>query len=169
MLDPYNPEGSTRHVRFTTSKQIRWETDPELCHINWAVCDSGWEAEFCRIVEAHPRVRAYVKNHNLGLEIPYRYGSTTRRYWPDFIVLIDDDHGEDDPLHLLIEIKGYRREDAKIKKETTETCWIEAVNRLRTFGRWKFSEFTSLGTMDADFQAVAGRAFQQTIDSVLTA
>ena len=169
VLDPYNPEGSTRHVRFTTSKQTRWETDPELCHINWAVCDSGWEAEFCRIVEAHPRVRAYVKNHNLGLEIPYRYGSTTRRYWPDFIVLVDDDHGENDPLHLLIEIKGYRREDAKIKKETTETCWIEAVNRLRTFGRWKFSEFTSLGTMDADFQAVAGHAFQQTIDSVLTA
>ena len=97
MLDPYNPEGSTRHVRFTTSKQIRWETDPELCHVNWAVCDSGWEAEFCRIVEAHPRVRAYVKNHNLGLEIPYRYGSTTRRYWPDFIVLIDDDHGERRP------------------------------------------------------------------------
>ena len=29
-------------------------------------CDSDWEAEFCRVVEAHPRVRAYVKNQNLG-------------------------------------------------------------------------------------------------------
>ena len=38
-------------------------------------CDSDWEAEFCRVAEAHPRVRAYVKNHNLGLEVPYRYGS----------------------------------------------------------------------------------------------
>ena len=116
VLDPYNPEGSTRQVEFTTSKQTRWKTDPELCHVNWAVCDSGWEAEFCRFVEAHPRVRAYVKNHNLGLEIPYRYGSTTRRHWPDFIVLVDDNQAENDPLHLLIEIKGYRREDAKIKE-----------------------------------------------------
>ena len=42
------------------------------------VCDSDWEAEFCRVAEAHPRVRAYVKNQNLGLEVPYRYGSRRR-------------------------------------------------------------------------------------------
>ena len=28
VLDPYNPSGSTRHVRFTTSKRTRWQTDP---------------------------------------------------------------------------------------------------------------------------------------------
>ena len=39
------------------------------------ILDSDWEAEFCRVAEAHPRVRAYVKNHNLGFEVPYRYGS----------------------------------------------------------------------------------------------
>ena len=44
--------------------------------------------------------------------MPYRYGSETRQYLPDFIVLVDDGHG-DDLLHLIIEIKGYRREDAK--------------------------------------------------------
>ena len=27
MLDPYNPTGSTNHVRFNTSKTDRWETD----------------------------------------------------------------------------------------------------------------------------------------------
>ncbi len=62
ILDPYNPAGSTRYVNFTTSKPTRWQTDPRLCHVNWAVCDSDWEAEFCRVVEKHPRVRAYVKN-----------------------------------------------------------------------------------------------------------
>ena len=71
--------------------------------------DSEWEGEFCRVAESHPRVRAYVKNHNLGLEVPYRYGSETRKYLPDFIVLVDDGHGEDDLLHLVVEIKGYRR------------------------------------------------------------
>lgn len=67
MLDPYNPEGSTRDVRFTTSKKTRWETAGNRCHVNWAVCDSTWEAEFCRVAETHPRVLAYVKNHHLGL------------------------------------------------------------------------------------------------------
>ena len=78
VLDPYNPEGSTRFVNFRTSKQDRWETDGRKCHVNWVILDSDWEAEFCRVAEAHPRVRAYVKNHNLGLEIPYLHGSTKR-------------------------------------------------------------------------------------------
>jgi hypothetical protein len=39
---------------------------------------SEWEAEFCRVAEAHPRVRAYVKNHNLGFEVPYRFGAQAR-------------------------------------------------------------------------------------------
>ena len=100
MLDPYNPTGSTAHVNFNTSKTDRWETDARRCHINWVILDSDWEAEFCRVAEAHPRVRAYVKNHNLGFEVPYRYGSESRRYLPDFIVLVDDGHGDDDLLHL---------------------------------------------------------------------
>ena len=83
------------------------------------------------MAEAHPRVRAYVKNHNLGLEVPYRYGSETRKYLPDFIVLVDDGHGADDLLHLVVEIKGYRREDAKEKKSTMETYWVPGVNNLR--------------------------------------
>jgi type III restriction enzyme len=86
------------HVNFNTSKPSRWETDARRCHINWVVLDSGWEAEFCRVAEAHPRVRAYVKNHNLGLEVPYRYGSEMRKYRPDFVVHVDDGHGDDDLL-----------------------------------------------------------------------
>ena len=39
VLDPYNPAGSTRYVRFTTSKRTRWRTDPRRCHVNWAICD----------------------------------------------------------------------------------------------------------------------------------
>ncbi len=144
VLDPYNPSGSTAHVRFNTSKTLRWETDARRCHINWIILDSDWEAEFCRVAEAHPRVRAYVKNHNLGLEVPYRYGSETRKYLPDFIVLVDDGHGAEDLLHLIIEIKGYRREDAKEKKATMETYWVPGVNKLGEFGRWAFKELTEV-------------------------
>jgi type III restriction enzyme len=151
VLDPYNPTGSTIHVNFTTSKRDRWETHPERCHVNWVILDSDWEAEFCRVAESHPRVQAYVKNHNLGLEVPYRYGSETRRYRPDFIVLVDDGH--DDPLHLVVEIKGYRREDAKEKKATMETYWIPGVNNLGQYGRWEFAEFTEVYQIEADFEA----------------
>jgi type III restriction enzyme len=166
LLDPYNPTGSTRHVRFNTSKADRWETSSKSCHINWVILDSDWEAEFCRVAESHPKVRAYVKNHNLGLEVPYRYGSGMRKYLPDFIVLVDDGHGPDDLLHLVVEIKGYRREDAKEKKSTMDTYWVPGVNHLGTYGRWAFAEFTEVYQIEADFKAKVGSEFDKMIDSV---
>ena len=96
-------------------------------------------------------MRAYVKNQGLGLEVPYRSGSTPRTYIPDFIVLLDDGH--DDLLHLIVEIKGYRGEDAKAKKETMETYWIPGVNNLRAYGRWAFAEFTEVYEIQSDFEA----------------
>jgi type III restriction enzyme len=168
MLDPYNPSGSTRYVNFNTSKTDRWETDARRCHINWIILDSDWEAEFCRVAESHQRVKAYVKNHNLGLEVPYRYGSEIRRYIPDFIVLVDDGHGEDDLLHLIVEIKGYRREDAKEKKATMDTYWVPGVNNLVTFGRWAFAEFTEAYQIEADFKARVEAEFSKMIESVTT-
>jgi type III restriction enzyme len=169
VLDSYNPVGSTAHVRFNTSRLHRWQTDPTKCHVNWAVLDSDWEAEFCRVAEAHPRVTAYVKNHNLGLEVPYRYGSETRRYLPDFIVLVDDGRGDDDPLHLVVEIKGYRREDAKEKKSTMDTYWVSAANNLRTLGRWAFAELTEIYQIDADFKARVDREFDAMLARVVGA
>jgi type III restriction enzyme len=169
VLDPYNPVGSTAHVRFNTSRPHRWETDPTRCHINWVVLDSDWEAEFCRVAESHPRVKAYVKNHNLGLEVPYRYGSEMRRYLPDFIVLVDDGHGSDDLLHLVVEIKGYRREDAKEKKATMDTYWVPAVNNLGTLGRWAFAELTEIYQIESDFKAKVESAFDEMIGRMATA
>jgi len=168
ILDPYNPTGSTIHVNFNTSKKNRWETDPRRCHINWVILDSDWEAEFCRVAESHPRVKAYVKNHNLGLEVPYRYGSEVRKYIPDFIVLVDGGHGEDNLLHLVVEIKGYRREDAKEKKTAMETYWIPGVNKLKQYGRWAFAEFTEVYRIEADFEARVEAEFNKMIDSVTT-
>jgi type III restriction enzyme len=164
VLDPYNPTGSTMLVSFTTSKTSRWETDARRCHINWVILDSDWESEFCRVAESHPRVLAYVKNHNLGLEAPYRYGSETRRYLPDFIVLVDDGCGPDDPLHLIVEIKGYRREDAKEKKAAMDTYWVPGVNNLGSYGRWAFAEFTEAYQIEADFEARIEAEFNKLIE-----
>ncbi len=159
LLDPFNPNGSSRFVNFRTSKESRWRTDPRKCHVNWVILDSDWEAEFCRVAEAHPRVRAYVKNHNLGLEVPYQYGSTARTYIPDFIVQVDDGH--EDPLNLVVEIKGYRGEDARVKKSTMETYWVPAVNNLGEYGRWAFAEFTDVYQIEAEFERLIQRVMSE--------
>ena len=167
VLDPYNPLGSTVHVNFNTTKTSRYETDARRCHINWVILDSDWEAEFCRVAESHPHVKAYVKNHNLGLEVPYRYGSETRTYFPDFIVLVEDGHGKDDLLHLIVEIKGYRREDAKEKKATMDTYWVPGVNNHGRYGRWAFAEFTDVYEMQSDFEAKVEAAFNHMIEKAV--
>ena len=139
VLDAYNPKGSTAEVDFRTSKTNRWRTNPSRCHVNWAICDSDWEAEFCRVAESHARVLAYVKNLGMGFTVPYRMGGGAHRYVPDFILRIDD--GGDAPLHLVAEVKGRRGEDAKIKAQAMRAFWVPGVNALGTFGRWDFAEF----------------------------
>ncbi len=174
VLDAYNPTGSTAYVNFNTSKKDRWQTDARRCHINWVILDSDWEAEFCRVAEAHVKVTAYAKNHNLGLEVPYRYGSESRKYRPDFIVLVDDgrDPGADgtpDLLHLVVEIKGFRREDAKEKAATMRDYWTPGVNNLGSYGRWAFAEFCDVYEMQADFEAKVEEHFNKMIDGAIAA
>ena len=89
----------------------------------------------------------------VGFAVPYRMGGKARTYVPDFIVRVDDGHGANDPLNLVVEVKGYRREDAKAKKQTMETYWVPAVNQLGDFGRWAFVELKDVYTMRWDVDA----------------
>ena len=150
LLDPYNPVGTTRDVNFTTSRTQR-DGAGRRCHLNWAILDSTWEGEFCRVLDSHPRVLAWVKNHNLGFDVPYRFGGATHRYVPDFIVALDYGLGEDEPLHVVVEIKGMRGEDAKAKKEAMDSFWVPAVNALGCHGRWAFLELEDPHQMHEDF------------------
>jgi type III restriction enzyme len=154
ILDAYNPKGSTRHVNFTTSKNL-YRTSPAKCHVNYVVCDSEWEAELARVLESHPKVRSYVKNQGLQFEVPYRQGSTPRKYIPDFLVQVDDGH--EDPLNLILETKGYRGSDAQVKAETMKTLWVPGVNNLGNWGRWAFEEFTDVFEIEAAFGRLMGR------------
>ena len=150
VVDPYNPTGSSRYISFNTSKTLRWECDADRSHINWAILDSTWEGEFCRIAEAHPKVHSYVKNHAMGFEVPYQYEGVQRRYIPDFILKVDDGCGEEDLLNLVVEVKGYRGEQAKQKRMTMDTYWVPGVNNSKRYGRWAFAEFTDVFTMPTD-------------------
>lgn len=157
MLDPFNPVGSTDHVSFITTKDTLWQTRPDRCHINYVVCDSDWEAQFAQVVEAHSATIAYVKNQALGFEVPWREGGTPRRYLPDFLVRIDDGSGPDDPLTLVIEIKGQKDATTQIKAETMRNLWVPGVNNLKAFGRWHFEEFDDVFVIEENYAALVAR------------
>ena len=170
IVNPYASTGSTHDINFSTKaplyvhptqwqaeKRLRMETREDKCHINLAVCDSSWELDLCKILEAHPQVIAYVKNQGLGLEVPYRMQDLSRTYIPDFIVVIDEGNGRDNPLHLIVETKGYKGEDAVAKATTMRSYWVPGVNNLKHFGRWQFLELTSKETMKKELTDFVNR------------
>lgn len=56
-----------------------------------------------------------------------------------------------DFLNLIVEIRGFRGEDAKEKANTIRTCWVPGVNNLGKFGRWAFAGFRSVFDIAAAF------------------
>lgn len=156
IISSLNPEGSTNHVDFRTSKGV-WKTAPEYCHISHVVSDSDWELTFCETLEHMEEVRGYAKNHALNFEIPYALpGGGERRYLPDFIVKLDDGH--EDLLNLIVEIKGYRRGDAPLKAEAARTYWVPAVNNDGRFGRWAFIEIGEIYSSSEEIREAIRKA-----------
>ena len=168
IIDPHNPIGSSSHVNFRTTKPKLWEADPTKSHVNKIVCDSDWEGQFCRAVESHPRVVRYVKNQGLGLEVPYRSGEDNRRYIPDFIVVINlGDEENENLLNLIVEVKGYRRENEKNKQTAMRTYWVPGVNNLKTYGRWAFAEFTEVYGMDDELEEIITKGVNEMINKAV--
>lgn len=140
ILKRYDSEGSTDYVEFNTTRPV-YQTDPDKCHINYVVADTEtWEQKVAHSLENMNEVEAYVKNDHLGFAIPYTIKGQEKRYYPDFIVRIDDGHGKEDLLNLIIEVTGQRKEDKAAKVETARTLWVPAVNNFKKFGRWVFLE-----------------------------
>jgi len=152
VLDPYNPNGSTRHVNFITSKDC-WKTgaQPPRSQISHVVKDSSWEVALAQALEGHDRVLAYAKNQALGFEIPYLDGGAMRRYLPDFLVRLDTGA---EPLNLVLEMKGQRDESDKAKAQTARELWVPGVNALGGYGRWAFAEFTDPYTTEDEFKTL---------------
>ena len=126
-LDEYQPIGSTDGLNFNAPTDKCVPTAKS--HLSHAVVDSNLERKMCAVLDAHPAVEAWVKNHKLYLEIPYLYFGTTYRYRPDFIVRLTTGR------HLIIEGKGEptERDDAKA---TAARRWVDAVNAWGGLGEW---------------------------------
>ena len=149
MLDPCNPAGSTAHVRFTTSRTTRWETDAGRCRVNWAVCEQRLGGR----VLSSDRVDL-LKNHNLGLEVPYRYGSKSRRYRTDFVVLVDDGRGGDD---LLLDATAAAQEAQELTERLA--CRRRSSERHRLSGDMELHAYCERDDQATDRNRVPARRF----------
>ena len=140
ILRPYDTIGSTRYVDFDTTRPV-YATRADKCHVSHVVADTdSWEQKLAQTLEDMDEVVRYVKNHNLGFLIPYSFGGEAKNYVPDFIACLDDGHGPDDLLNLLIEVTGEKKKDKAAKVSAARTLWIPAVNNHGGFGRWDFIE-----------------------------
>ena len=136
---PYDTLGSTRYVDFDTTRDV-YRTDPNKCHVSHVVLDSGWEGKLAETLEEMDEVLRYVKNYQLGFTIPYTFNGQERGYITDYIIELDDGHGPDDPLHLILEVSGEARKDKAAKVAAARNLWIPAVNNYGGWGRWAFIE-----------------------------
>ena len=141
ILRPFDPIGSTRYVDFDTTRDV-YRADPAKCQIEYVVLDSNWEAKMAQALEEMEEVVAYAKNLNAGFTIPYTFDGAERAYFPDYLVRVDDGHGPDDPLNLVVEVSGEARKDKAAKTAAARTLWAPAVNNHGGFGRWAFLEIT---------------------------
>ncbi len=130
---------STRHVAFDTRRDT-YRTREDKCHLNFVALDSDWEAKLAQSLEDMDEVISYVKNQNLGFNIPYAHEGTERAYLPDYIVRIND--GKPDPLNLILEVTGEKRKEKVAKVDAAQTLWVPAINNDGGFGRWSFLEIT---------------------------
>lgn len=140
ILMAYDTVGSTRYVDFDTTKPA-FATSPDKCHVSHVVADNeSWEQKLAHSLEQMEQVKAYVKNQGLGFFVPYQMGGEGKNYMPDFIARLDDGHGPDDLLNLIIEVTGEKRADKEMKVATARDLWVPAVNNHGGFGRWGFLE-----------------------------
>lgn len=141
ILRPYDAVGSTRYVDFDTTRAV-YKTRADKCHVSHVTLDSDWEAKLAQSLEDMDEVVAYIKNQSLSFAIPYTLNGEEHSYIPDYIVRIDDGHGPEDLLNLIIEVTGERKKDKAAKVTTARTLWVPAVNNNGGFGRWAFLEVT---------------------------
>jgi type III restriction enzyme len=145
ILQPYNTIGSTRYVDFDTTRPV-YPTNPAYCHVSHVVADTeSWEQKMAQALEElgdEKLLISYVKNQQLGFYIPYTVAGEEHNYMPDFIARIDDGHGRDNPLNLIIEVSGQRDKDKDAKVSTARNLWVPAVNNHGEFGRWAFIEIS---------------------------
>jgi type III restriction enzyme len=122
-----------RPIRSTSDVKTWYTSKPcelvEKSHISHCVFDSGWEAQESYFFENSHMVESFVKNDHLGFVIHYNYKGVIRRYYPDFILQLNNGS------MLVIEVKGVDSQQNQTKREYLNE-WIKSVNNHGGFGKW---------------------------------
>ena len=137
--------GSGRRIVSTSDMPTWFTTKPttltQHSQINRAVADSSYEAAEADVLDMSPHVKAWAKNDHLGFRVQYVYDGVVRQYYPDYLVILEDD------TRLVIETKGQMTQRDASKRKALEE-WVLAVNQTGEFGRW--TNTMSFGPMDLE-------------------
>lgn len=93
--------------------------DARRSHINYCVCDSGWEADTASFLDRSPHVAAWVKNDHLGFHVLYLYKGVVRTFLPDFLIHLT--HG----CRLILEVMGEDSDRNRTKRRFLAE-WVRA-------------------------------------------
>lgn len=140
---------TNRRIRSTADMPTWYTSKPcnitQHSQISHCVYDSSWESTEAYILEKNPHVEAWAKNDHLGFEIVYIYEGVVRKYFPDYLVRLDNGKT------LVLETKGRMTEKDIAKRKALEE-WIKAVNATGEFGTWVNAISTNVADVDGIIQ-----------------
>ena len=94
-------------------------------------------------------------------------GSRPRRYLPDFIVLVDDGHGEDDLLRLILRSRAIAGRTPRTRRSRWTPTGCQASTTFGSYGRWAFAEFTDVYAMQDDLDDKLKENLDKMIDEII--
>ena len=140
-----------RRIRSTADMQTWFTAKPCVrtvhSQISHCVCDSAWEGTEAYVLEKNPHVIAWAKNDHLNFTVYYVFNGVVRRYYPDFLVKLDDGST------LVIETKGQETQRDIAKRKALEE-WVAVVNSIREFGVWRNAVSYSIADIDGLIEQV---------------
>ena len=124
-----NPYWSSRKDRLNTKKS----------QLNIAPCGNSWELQVAQTLDNHPSVLAWARNDRQRWQLPYLHQGEWQYYEPDFVARVSQ--GENQPVNVVIEVKGREWNGDLDKSRYTTQFWVPAVNSdqsLSQHGQWVY-------------------------------
>jgi type III restriction enzyme len=147
LLNRNRPIADTSGVDFMTVKPC---VGTVKSPINQVAADTGsWEQAAAFRLEASTLVTSYARNDHLDFVIPYESNGVARSYPPDFLVRLTDGST------LVLEIKGYEDEDARVRQQAARR-WVAAVNHWGKLGSWRFHVCRDPQRLEQELRGLTG-------------
>ena len=100
---------------------------------NLVACHNDFEQSFAKFLDNAEDVKSYIKNERLGFSLTYYEANRPRQYFPDFIVVEEENSHT---VNWLVETKGEIRPNTMVKSEAAE-LWCKKMSGV-TYGEWRY-------------------------------